>query len=373
MTAKLLAHFYLTPNAASNRVVDPSAMGDDHGGGSRAGYLGLVRAMGRLGKYTVKAIGPFNQRQQTIGDVDYIRLDQAHRLSAPDIAHAYYDGEPLRENAARMRIWSHHTYAPTGVVWDWTDLHTTPSLHSLQVLKSTRDPLNRWAVVPNAVEGLDGIEWNPVPGRAIYHTTPDRGLHVLCGMWPEIRARVPGATLHVVGDVREFADMPVPKRSVRGRRAAQMRESLAAAQAAGGVTLLGRLARADLLRELSEANCFAFPASLSGPAETWSISVHECLHIGVPVILGNVDSLSMWDDYARVFPTAEAEFDASNRDHVSGFADELVTVLADQSYAQYMSERGKLVRGKYSFDKTAARLDSMISEFFAERLALQAS
>jgi glycosyltransferase involved in cell wall biosynthesis len=359
----LVAHFSLSAQAASHRVIDPAAMGDDWGGGSRAGFLGLVRAMGRLGTYKIRAIGPFNERRQEIDGVEYWRLDQVHKLDHPDVHHAFYDGAPIIESKARMRIWGHHTYIPNGNALDWADLHTAPSRHSLDHLKRSWDPHGRWAVVPNAVEGLDGVEWAPVDGRVLYHTTPDRGLHVLSGMWPEIRARVPGATLHVVGDVREMAEAPVPARSVRGRRAAMLRENMAAAETAGGVTLLGRLTRAELLREVSEAACFAFPTSVAAPCETWSISVHECAAIGVPVVLCGVDSLPMWKDYAVVIPERIEQ-------HGRPFVDAVVRLLTDADEAKRLSDVAKTVQQRWSFDGAAAVLDGEIRTFMRETYGL---
>ena len=329
-------------------------LADDFGGGSRAGFLGLVRAMGRRGDYKVRAISTFAQRQVEHDGVEYVRLDQRHTLDTPDVVLAYYDTGPLVGHKAGLRIASHHTLIPYMGAWDWSDVNTAPCDWAVDHLRRCFDPHGRWATLPNAVEGLDGVEWKPVPGRVIYHTSPDRGLSRLLGMWPEIRARVPHATLHVVGDVRGACTFAGPERSVRGRRAAELAANLVKAEQAGGVVLLGRLTRADLLRELSEASCFAFPADVSAPCETWSISVHECLYIGVPVVLDPVDALgSLWGGHTAM---------PGDIGGAATFADGVALMLTDKDKAKWVSDCGREVRRKYSFDASAAMLNRIVVE-----------
>jgi len=372
----LTLHMFLSAAAAGHRVLDPSnPLGDDFGGGSRAGFLGLVRAMGRLGKYRVTAVCTLKERKMTVDGVDYVRLDQQHKLGHADISHAFYDGGPIIGSQSRLRIWGHHTYNPMAMkhdqpmpqAWDWADVNTAPSQHALDALRGTFAPHAPWEVVPNAVEGLDGVEWAPVEEpTVIYHTSPDRGLHLLLGdVWPQVRARVPNARLRVVGDVDDIAGYDGPQRSVRGQRAAALRRGVAAATAAGGVTFLGRLTRKDLLRELTEATCFAFPCSVSAPSETWSISCHESCEIGLPLVLAPTDALGMWAPYARLTPgPAEA--------HLQEFTDAVVDVLSDPTEANHLSELGKRVRGMWSFDKSAAALDALIEKHLPRTAAAEA-
>jgi glycosyltransferase involved in cell wall biosynthesis len=321
------------------------------GGGCRAGFAGLVRAMGRLGKYKIRAFSTYAEKHIEHDCIDYIRLDQyrIHANEVPDAILAYYDVLPLAGNLSPLRIGSHHTLLPY-IAWDHIDINTAPCSWARDFLKRGYHPHGRWETLPNAVEGLDGIEWDPVPGRVIYHTSPDRGLHLLLDMWPEIRARVPHATLHVVGDVRQMIDCKYPPRSVREQRAKMMAAGLAKATAAGGLTMLGRLTRADLLEELRHAACFAFPCDVVAPCETFSISVLESMSIGVPVVLQPQDALeSLWGDAVVIAGVYQNEF-----------VEAVVEVITDADAASIVSRRQKKAAEQYTFENAAKVLDEII-------------
>jgi glycosyl transferase family 1 len=351
----------LTPDAAGHVCIDPADSSTEAmGGGSRAGFLGLAKAMARRGDYAVRAFTTFNKRRQVIGGLECLRLDERVKSEHAQVSLAYYDTSPLMGCKSDLRIASHHTLIPYLAAVNWIDVHTAPCAYAVEHLRRNFAPLAEWAVLPNAVEGLDGIAWAPVPGRVIYHTSPDRGLHLLAEMWPHIRATVPGASLHVVGDMAEACNpQGTPERSVGGRRAARLKRAIEALQAmpeAAGLTLCGRLPRAELLRELSEASCFAFPCSVVAPCETWSTSILESLVIGVPVVLAPQDALkSLWADYVNLVdtPTDAPEFQGV-------FASEVVRTLVDTDGARRMSERGRGVGALLTFDKSAEALDRII-------------
>jgi glycosyltransferase involved in cell wall biosynthesis len=354
--------FSLTPNAASSRVIDPrDPTGGAWGGGSRNGYMGLVRAFGRLGKYKVTALSTFKDKRLDLDGVEYVRIDRSHEVDAPDVHFGYYDVSCLIGSRAKLRIGSHHTCLPFHA-WQWIDVHTAPCQWAVDFLKRGYRPHGEWHVLPNAVEGLEGVVRAPVPGRVVYQTSPDRGLHHLIGMWPAIRARVPGATLHVTGDVAEvcaWADNPNFLQSYESERGREFKAAIDAAHAVGGLTLLGRLPRAGILRELSEAACFAFPAEVSAPCETFSISVLECLTIGLPVVMAPVDAFeSLWTGAVAMSPSPV-------REHLDEFVDAVVDVLTSEKLQRQMAIAGKARAALYSFDRSAAALDQIIEDWFA--------
>ena len=299
---KPILHVILTEYATGGRPIDPLAFeANDHwGGGCRAGFMGLVKAASK--HFDVRAISQFTTSHRD-GDIDYTHLG-AGGGSVPDAVLAYYDTTPLQHynDPKTLRIASHHTYLPPCQNFDFADVNVAPSEHAMRTLKATWDPLGDWDVLPNALPAsLANVVHRPVSGRVIYHTSPDRGLAGLLTMWPEIRRRVPHATLHVVGDVEVqvtgYYSQLALSRSVRGRRSRELMEAREAALAAGGVEFLGTLSRARVLEELSQAACFAFPCSVSQPCETFSISIMECIRIGVPVVLRPADALAeIYDD-----------------------------------------------------------------------------
>jgi len=361
--AKPTLFMILTPEAAGNCVLDPrDPTGGARGGGSKAGFMGLVRAMGRLGKYDVKAFSTFRDRKTTVDCVDYIRITETGQYAAPDVAFAYYDVRPLMGNGARLRIASHHTLLPFHA-WPWGDVHTAPCDWATEYLQRTHYPHGEWRTLPNAIEGLDGVEWKPEPGRVLYHTSPDRGLHLLLSAWPEIRRRVPNAVLHVVGEPHETITMGDHAALAGGyfwQRAQELKYGLEVAAKAGGFKLLGRMPRKTLLSELSQAACVALPFELSSPCETFSITVLESLAIGIPVVLSPADALeSIYNGSGVCLVQSPA------RDYMGSFVQAVAKMITDSSAAQRASERGREFAKAYTFDAAAHVLDGIIEDGLA--------
>lgn len=358
-------HLTLTPAAALPArvlsVEDPDA--DDAGGGARAGFLGLVRAMAARPGYRVRAYCPVRAPLVHAGaewqPFDRYRADGAR----PDVLLSYFDFSTLTGREGMLRIASHHSCAPyPGAPYDWADLNVAPSRWAVDFLRRMA-PEERWAVLPNALAPLK-VERRPVRGQVLYHASPSRGLHLLLEVWPEVRRRVPYATLRVVGPMDEWVrghyGQAALRTSAQGRRIARIRAALPKAMEAGGVEVLGSLTRARLLGELSAAACFSYPCSMCYPSETFSISVLECCAAGVPVLLAPQDALKdLWENYTRCVPELPPN---AGPEHMKDFLQELYLLLEDDEEAAYVTECGKRAAEKYTFEKAAEVLDGLIRE-----------
>ena len=337
----------LTSYGTGNVAIDPETPYEAQtGGGCRVGFVGLTRAMARRG-WDVTAYSTWSRE----AEVEGVRHAWASRVERADhdVLLAYYDTRPLIGSRARVRIGSHHTYQLPANTNEWEHVRCAPSQYACDVMAPVYG--GEWAVLPNAVPpGLP--RWKPVEGRCIYHTSPDRGLHRLIAMWPQIREEVPGATLHIVGDPESWALSLRDVGSTQGDRARAFERALPEAMRAGGVSLLGRLSREQMNRELAEAACFPFWCDPAGPCETWSTSVVECLAVGVPVVLRPADALrSLWQNVALM---ADGE---------PQFVRHVVTVLTDDMVAQQISG-GKAVTELVSgltFEAAAERLEMIIA------------
>lgn len=339
----------LTEYAAGPQPIDlDDRMSESTSGGCREGFLGLVKAMGGRG-YDVRAYSVFRRAVERVG-VQYLPLSEYATAGKRDVLLAYYDTSPLINvpSGSCVRISSHHTFRPPAHAIEYTDVHVAPSQYTIDAMKPVYDQNVPWHVLPNAV--ADGMpKWAPVRGRVIYHTSVSRGLHHLLRMWPSIRAKVPDATLHVVGDVLPWVEQLKVYDTRQGHFARRVEARIETAREAGGFELLGRLPRRTLLRELSEASCFAFPCDVVGPTETFSVSVMECCAIGVPVVLQARDALGSIYKGAVRFA------------HVTGdFADAVVSVLTDENEAAVWSESGRALARGYTFANAAHELDRIV-------------
>src|SRR5579864_107733 len=358
--------FVLSPFAGGEDPISPETFADEsRGGGSRAGFMRLVNEMTRVmqpggtHQYLVRGFARLTHENGTFRQYDTFDKNDASRKAL----FAYYDTSPLRGvDTGCLRIASHHTYLPPDVWFSArSELNVAPSQHAVDALRGGFDPKGKWYVLPNGVEHPP-IVHQPVAGRVVHHASPDRGLHLLLKCWPIIRAAVPHATLHVIGDVSgggRWNDAPLfPsfQRTPQGARIMQMRGGLREAQAAGGVNLLGRVSRAQLHQELGQAACFAFPCSVLLPCETFSVSVMECCAAGIPVVLAPSDALGeVYRGIAELTPAPVEE-------HLPEFADAVIAMLKSvprQLFHKYLTRR---YASKYTFARMGHILDQIVRE-----------
>lgn len=333
--------------------VDPSNWQDSRGGSNKNFFMNLVRELPKHG-HQVRAFGPWSRRMR-LHDVEWCPFAELDRHGKPDVLWACYDMRPLVGRHGMLRIGSHHTYKIDNCSWEFVDVNTAPSRSAVDELRRRYAPHSAWEVQPNAVEE-DLLPWRPVPGRVLYHTSQDRGLRLLLKVWPEIRARVPGATLHVVAALhpRDYRPTKGTEGFVDAVRLRELNANLDAAIAAGGVTHAQNVPRAAVLRELQEASCFAFPVSSGYACETFSVSAMECCRMGIPVVMAPQDALESIYRGSVLLTPAPAD------DHMGEFADAVVQVLSDPVVAARWSALGKKLAEPYTYANAGKALSDII-------------
>ena len=352
-----IVHAVLTEYATGGVVMNPHELEKTEitGGGCRPAFLLLVKELAKYG-HTVRAFSTFTEAA-TVGGVEYLPLSQLEQRGRPNVMWAYYDTRVLTGRAGMFRVASHHTYHLYDTHLFYVDVNTVPSQATLDVLKPFWAPWSDWVVLPNAVD--DVPSWDPIPGRVVYHTSPDRGLHHLLRAWPEIKRRVPHASLHVIGRgekwSRETARVFGMENSEWGRRARAVGEAFEQARRAGDVVSMTDLPRPLLMEQLRCASVFAFPCSTIAPCETFSVSVMECCKIGVPVVLSPVDALeSIYKDHVVMTRSPVEE-------HLPEFIDAVVSVLEDRQKAEHFSKLGRKLAAGYTYERTGIVLNEIVS------------
>lgn len=118
--------------------------------------------------------------------------------------------------------------------------------------------------------------------RAIYSSSPDRGLQVALETWPAIRARVPGAELHVFygfNNWEPFAD------EAQRRLIAHLKKLLAETE---GVHYHGRQPQDVLAGEFMKSGVWAYPTWFS---ETSCITAMEAQAAGLRIVTSPIAAL----------------------------------------------------------------------------------
>jgi len=354
MTPPRRIHFVLTKYGCGEPPIDPmNPFATTGGGGSRVGFIGLVRAFAALRKdWNVFAWSNFSV-ETTVAGVDHRQVDRFPNIVKDgDVVFAFYDTSPLGQVSDQcLRIASHHTYQPP---WDnpTGDIHVAPSEDAMKALAARWKENLFWRVLPNGV-GDRPVVRKPVKGRIIYHTSADRGLHHLLEAMSEIRKAVPEATLHVVGGVEEWvrwAQGYIQGVFPEARRRADIIKSH---WNDPGVTFTGKLSFDALMTEFGEASVFAYPCDPMAPCETFSISTMECLKMGIPVVLHPADALGeIYDGHVWL-----------SKDVTSMFADLVARAISRDMIGPYDLADAKTFAGLFTFEAEAQRLSEIIAEY----------
>lgn len=127
-----------------------------------------------------------------------------------------------------------------------------------------------------------------IPGRCIYCSVPERGLEILHQCWPQIRAKVPHASLVITSDYRLWgAASPLDQR----HRQMWLFDE--------GVSYLGKIERLKMVEEQLKAVCMSYGGTYQ---ELFCISVAECLVSGTIPVTSTEGALPTTNELGYVIP-----------------------------------------------------------------------
>jgi glycosyltransferase involved in cell wall biosynthesis len=237
----------------------------------------------------------------------YANGDVALTTKWPWAAHLGRPGE-------RARLW------PVGLYPDAVDTYVVKSRWQADQLHlATGFPLERMVVIHNGVPNLF-FEPSPAgrhPTRIIYTSQARRGLSVLLELFPDIRAAVPDAELHVFGYDQAGGALSV--------------------NLPPGVVMRGAVDKRQLAAELRQASVYAYPCTFN---ETFCTSVAEGQAAGLPVVASARAALTERVDHGRdgYLIAGPADQPRARR----AFVDAVVQLLRDDLLRQRMGEQAAL-------------------------------
>jgi len=198
------------------------------------------------------------------------------------------------------------------------DLWLSPSEPHRQMILDAKQQLaegkswtplpEQWKVVPLGCYPDRYGNHAKVPGRVIYASSPDRGLHHLLRAWPSIKRQVPHAHLRIYYRIREWIDqmkqqafyLPIEENR---QRAIFIDEALRRlGDPKWDVEVVGPVSRVGIEQAMDEAECLAYPCDTLRWSEGFSCTTLEaCAAKAEPVIwdcdaLGDIyrQSIQVW-------------------------------------------------------------------------------
>ncbi len=173
--------------------------------------------------------------------------------------------------------------------------------HAKFMKPTTALPSDKWRVMYNGVDTDAFKPGTKIPGRCIWASSHDRGLHHVLEIWPQVRAEVPHAELHIFYDLQgleRFAKMgptDVPFLAELQRRSIYELEMMRRL-VGHGVFLGGSISRERMQREMAQAEVLAYPCDAVRFTETFGCTVVEAMASGCVPVLCFADAFSeLWE------------------------------------------------------------------------------
>lgn len=279
----------------------------------------------------------------------------------PDLLICSRNFEPLLENNFKEKygikqtiVWGHDLAVDPN--WNYFE-SALPNIDKIVLLSRFHEEniLQRFPIIPTEKlmiipDGVDTRRYSEreniqkVPGKCIYSSTPYRGLDVLLKMWPQIRARVPHATLHIFSSIKVygeyFDDSP-------------WEDLYQTAKSMPGVYYHGTVRQDRLAKEQMESELCLYSNTFQ---ETCCITAMECQSALTPIITSNLGALpeTIKKDCGIIIPG-----DPYSEEYKTAFIDATVNLLTKPQVLKRMQNACR----DYNFSwKKITEL--WVSEFF---------
>jgi glycosyltransferase involved in cell wall biosynthesis len=350
----MLIDFLWSEYSSGYKVRNPITPLDDPSGisGTEINLLGTAWAMARKG-HNVYIYGNYSQNHVDELGIHYYKISEGPKRFS-DVAFAYHDGKMLPSWTTSFRICQHQTFYALPFDEERADLYLSATNFNKNFHRSRMN--ETWDVLPNACDAGKFEPWNPIPGKMVFHTSPERGLHVLLRVLPKIAARVPHAHLHIFSN-RALDILNNPNTPVSDDQRVTIDEIKHGLQVCRDlITIHGSQSRNSILKELSTCSIFAYPSEPPVPCEVFPVSVMDCCAAGVPVVLSPSDGIHEVLRDLILTPSPPTLFEEE-------FIEETVRVMTDQVRANEVSEIGKRWISQFSFDRCARELENLIYEY----------
>ena len=201
-----------------------------------------------------------------------------------------------------------------------------------------------------------------VPGRVVWCSSADRGLHWLLSQWPQIKEAVPEASLRVFyhfnyGDLDKIEPNSTtdhPHIVEMGNRIRYMLNALERLKPLD-VEHVGSVSRTQMQKEFSEASVFGFSCDTIAFSEGFSVSTLEAhASFTVPVITSQ-------DCLGGIYKNSGAiVIPAPVKDHLPEYTAAVIKALKDKEFADSIIEKSRKFAQNYTWKSRAEALEQVI-------------
>lgn len=229
-------------------------------------------------------------------------------------------------------------------------------------LKSQISQPEKWKIVPLGCKP----EWytdQRVPGRVVWLSSADRGLHWLLSQWPQIKHAVPHANLKIfyhfnydnIENIEPNATNHSSKIVEIGQRVRYIKNAMEKLKSLD-VEHVGSIGRTQMQKELSEAEVFAFSCDTVVFSEGFSVSTMEAHASFTVPIITDVDCLGEVYQNSGAIMIKEPV-----RDHLPEFTNAIIKSLTDKAFANDVINKCRSFASEnYTWSQSAQKLINII-------------
>ena len=366
--------------------------------GSELSCLEYAKAMAARG-HEVKLVVGQAMEPRRIGELDVQQLDDPRCTDGYDVVYSWNEPNLLSEvapSALRVVNQQLNDFAYCNPGWEeWADLITSPSAHHLAFLQKQAPKVKAWEVVANGCDPTMYREGRRVPGRVVWASSADRGLHRLLEMWPDIKRAVPHATLKCFYNFQpapfDHLEAPGPNVHPDLLEIAQRKRYIryAMGKLSGerwGVEHVGSVSRERMRAEFEKGEVLAYPCDTIRYTEGFSVTTMEACASGCLPIITDVDALGQI--YGGAVPMAHMSLpmsvglsDGTSHDVPGGFTVAtkhhfLDLVTAGLTNPEWRADQAGLCRmlaEQHAWPVLAARLEAILLGALQKRGASSAT
>jgi len=291
--------------------------------GSESSFFNVVRGLAERG-HDVTVEGDFTSAMEkcdVLGGARVVKIDEGSQIEPGSDAYVSLN-EPdqfrrLSKDAKGMR-YLHHQYNDFGNCRDgWYDqVDVTVGLSPVQMIH-LQDLAgihsNRITWIPNSIEpdlfkdlGSEVRE----PHSAVWSSSPDRGLHRLLEIWPDVRKKVPDAVLRVCYRFEPWYETFKEDMSKTGQRARYIHECFRRYGTKGenGVFLMDAVPNKEMARLLRTSAVLPYTCEPMSFTEGFSVSIMDACAAGALPIISDADAIGdIYKGVVHVIPGKPSE------------------------------------------------------------------
>ena len=252
---------------------------------------------------------------------------------------------------------------------DYVDKWLGVCQKQVDYLKAQMPPSEKWGIVRLGCTP-EWYEDKRVPGRVVWCSSADRGLHWLLQEWPKIKEAVPHATLKIfyhfgfdnlfqydeekpetiaqcIPEVRQIA-------SELGQRIRYIKYAIENLKE-HGVEHIGGISRKQMQKEYSEASVLGFSCDTVSFSEGFSISALEAHASFTVPIIADTDCLG------EVYKNSGAIIIKNPiKDHLPDFTNAVIKALTDQKFSNSIIDKCRVFAMQNTWNDITCEIETVI-------------